>query len=344
MGKQKTGKSIQGPGFAAGVQPAVGQLGEFFNAVGTQPSPFYSDLQRMYSQTLGTNSFQLPDYLTKTLESAATTGMPSLTPLEQTEFYKAIAPTLPGMIERVKGATKENFGAQGALRSSAYSEAAGKGITKGLSDQLMQVAQQAYALEKAAKDRQMQAIPQALQASLAPYIAAQVAGKGAQAISGAEYPFLNAMLQFAQSGAGQYGKSSRYITGMQQAAGLMTGIGNLLGGVTGGKGCCWTFIQGEGEITECVRKYRDEHFGKWSDVGIGYRWLSFKLVPLMKRFKIIQLLVKTILTSPLSTYAEFHYHKNSYGFLFKPLASFWIGVWRGIGKLITYRDTKVIAI
>ena len=99
MGKTKTGRSGQGPGFAPQVQPTVGQLGGFFNTMGTQPSPFYSDLQRMYSQTLGTESFALPDYLTKGIESAATTGMPSLTPLQETEFYKAIAPTLPAASE-----------------------------------------------------------------------------------------------------------------------------------------------------------------------------------------------------------------------------------------------------
>jgi len=324
MGKQKTGKSVQSPGFAPQVQPAVGQLGELFKSVGTQPSPFYSDLQRMYSQTLGTGSFALPDYLTKGIESAATTGMPSLTPLQETEFYKAIAPTLPGLVERVKGATKENFGAQGALRSSAYSEAAGKGITKGLSDQLMQVAQQAYALEEAAKGRQMQAIPQALQAFLAPYIAAQVAGKGAQAISGAEYPLLNAMLQFIQAGAGQTGMSKQW----QPNFGL---------------NCCWTFIEGEGEITQRVREYRDKHFGKWSNVGFGYRWLSFKLVPLMRRSKLFKCLVRFLLTQPLTKYAEWKYGDNSYGFLFKPLAFFWIGVWKNLGRYITYRDSKILA-
>jgi len=327
MGKQKTGKSVQGPGFAAGVQPAVGQLGEFFKAVGTQPSPFYSDLQRMYSQTLGTNSFQLPDYLTKTLESAATTGMPSLTPLQETEFYKAIAPTLPGLVERVKGATKENFGAQGALRSSAYSEAAGKGITKGLSDQLMQVAQQAYNLEEAAKDRQMQAIPQALQAFLAPYTAATVGGKAAQAISASEYPLLNAMLSFIQSGAGQYGKSSQYITGMQQAAGLMGGMGSLAGGVAGSKGCCFIFIEGEGSITDAVRQVRDKLFPPDSYVAKGYIKMAKWLVPMMKKSKLIKSIVRMFMTKPISKFCE----SNNLALI--PICVFWSITWELYGRV-----------
>jgi hypothetical protein len=327
MGKTKTGSSHQAPGFASEVQPAVAQLGELFRTQGTQASPFYSDLARMFQSTVGSQQgFQLPDYITNTLQSAAETGLPSTTtPFQETGYYQALAPTFAQTIQDVLGATKEQFGAQGALRSSAYSEAAGKGVMSALSDKIMQAAQQAYSLEEAAKGRQMEGATQGLQAYLTPYTAATQAGQAATGIDASQYPLLAAMLSFAGLGAGQLGKSSQY----QPNFGL---------------DCCWTFIEGEGSITRCVREYRDKHFGKWSDVGLGYRWLSFKLmVPWMRRAKLFKKLVRLILTQPLTKYAEWDCGENSWGWAMKPLALLWISIWRLIGRYLTYMDSKIIA-
>ncbi len=323
MGKTKTGTARQTPGFAEEVQPVTDILTSLFQGQGAQKSPFYSDLQRMYQNTLGTQSFALPDYVTKTLESAATTGMPSNTPLAQTEFYKAVQPTFQNVIQgQVLPALKESFGAQGALRTGAYEEAAGKGVTSAIGDLIMNAAQQAYGLEEAAKNRQMTGAQAGITAAQAPYGTAAQAGTAATGIEASQYPLLAAMLSYAGLGAGQQGVSTQYTPNFS---------------------CCWTFLQGEGKITECVRRYRDEHFGKWSNVGLGYRWLSYKIVPLMKRFKTIQLLVKHLMTTPLSKYAEFCYKKNKYGFIFKPLVTTWECIWSGLGKLVVYRDSKIIA-
>src|SRR4030067_3172604 len=135
MGKTQTGKSYQVPSYAASVQPAAEQLGSFFGQQGTEVSPFYNALSSMFQNTLGNmgNMFQLPDYITNTLESAAQTGLPSLTPLEQTPWYKAVQPTFESVInEQILPSLKESFGAQGALRTSDYATAAGKGVTQGI--------------------------------------------------------------------------------------------------------------------------------------------------------------------------------------------------------------------
>lgn len=97
--------------------------------------------------------------------------------------------------------------------------------------------------------------------------------------------------------------------------------------------CCFIFIQGEGELTQIVRNYRNLHYGNTSFVAFGYKWMANWLVPLMKKNIIVQKFIKYFMTTPLSKYAEWYFNKNNYGWIFWPF-KIWVTTWRTIGFLI----------
>ena len=82
------------------------------------------------------------------------------------------------------------------------------------------------------------------------------------------------------------------------------------------KECCFIFIQGESELTQFVRNYRDSHYGNDSMVANGYRWMAGWIVPLMKKYSFIQYGIKYSMTSPLSRYVEWYYKNNNYGWIY----------------------------
>ena len=317
MGKTQTGKSYQVPSYAASVQPAAEQLGSFFGQQGTEVSPFYNALSSMFQNTLGNmgNMFQLPDYITNTLESAAQTGLPSLTPLEQTPWYKAVQPTFESVInEQILPSLKESFGAQGALRTSDYATAAGKGVTQGIGSLITQAAQQAYALEEAAKARQLQGATTGIQAAAAPLTMATQGAQAGAGIDASKYPLLAAMLSYLQTGAGQAGQASQYQPNF-------------------GMNCCFIFNEGEGEITDAVREYRDEHYGHNGWVAKGYKMMAKELVPFMKEFNWIRQSIRYLMTKPLTRVARNYYNLDPSGWVFKPLAWFWTLIWSGSARV-----------
>jgi len=97
--------------------------------------------------------------------------------------------------------------------------------------------------------------------------------------------------------------------------------------------CCFIFIEGEGELTEIVRRYRDEHYLN-SFVSVGYKKMASWLVPLMKKYKLIKLMVKYTMTRPLTHYAEWYYGLNKYGWLCTPHKLFWTKLWDFYGQMI----------
>jgi len=333
MGKQKTSKSVQAPGFAAEARPLAGQTAEFLSQRGFEESPFYSDLSRMYSQTLGSmgDRFELPPWITQTLEQAATTGLKTMTPLEETPYYQAVMPEYQRRIsEDVLPQFRESFGQMGGLRSSDYATSASRGASQAMGDMVMQAAMQAYQAEEAAKNRQLQGAMGGLQATGVPYDIMLKSIAGAAGLSQEELPYLNEVLQFLGLAAGQLGRATGYVSGGQQA------------GQSAGSICCFIFIEGGGELTQVVREYRDEHFGHDSYVADGYRAMAKILVPIMKRSNLAKNLVKYLMTKPLTKVAENYYELNSWGWIFKPLAHFWTGVWSLIGRTLPVKKLETI--
>lgn len=104
--------------------------------------------------------------------------------------------------------------------------------------------------------------------------------------------------------------------------------------------CCFIFIQGEGLLTQYARNYRDTYYGNLGTVAEGYRWMAKWLVPLMKKYTLIQNSVKYLMTTPLSRFFEWHYKVNKYGFIFWPF-KLWIMIWRMIGVILKTKNIKI---
>ena len=105
-------------------------------------------------------------------------------------------------------------------------------------------------------------------------------------------------------------------------------------GVPGLPQCCFIFIQGEGELTQIVRQYRDDHYRSETDpISAGYKWMARWLVPLMQRLSIIQEVVRVTMTQPLTEYARWFYGKRSFtlaGWMSKLV---WPTLWKVIGRI-----------
>ena len=117
----------------------------------------------------------------------------------------------------------------------------------------------------------------------------------------------------------------------------MSGAGSGLGSyASAGGGCCFIFIQGEGELTEDVRIARDYLVQNYKDglqVALGYCVMAKHIVPLMKKYRPIQFLVRFFMTKPMTIFARWLGWKNRLGFVFLPVAMFWLVTWSVIGGI-----------
>jgi len=99
----------------------------------------------------------------------------------------------------------------------------------------------------------------------------------------------------------------------------------------GAQGCCFNFLEAEGEIYRTVRQYRDEHYSKTSNVAKGYIRSANIFVPLMRKHEIFKQILRLAMTKPLKSYANWYYKQNRYGFIFWPIAKGWVNYWRLLG-------------
>ena len=136
------------------------------------------------------------------------------------------------------------------------------------------------------------------------------------------------------------------IPGMQttNARGKTSGVGMNAGGNVGGGGggCCFIFIASHGYLHPIVRLYRDTHMTTRN--RRGYCWLSDRLVPMMQRSKLIRLLVKHTMVSPMTYYGKYYYGLNKLGALFAPLTKAWLIIFTILGLRAPYtrRGTKEV--
>lgn len=97
-------------------------------------------------------------------------------------------------------------------------------------------------------------------------------------------------------------------------------------------GCCFIFIAGEGQLTQIVRRFRDEHY-LGTLVDPGYRWMAHLLVPLMQRSTLIKNIVRRLMTQPLTEYARWWYGKRSFSFGGWIAKQIWPTLWKVIGRV-----------
>lgn len=100
-----------------------------------------------------------------------------------------------------------------------------------------------------------------------------------------------------------------------------------------GSACCFIFLEaryGNGTMDSVVRKFRDELMTPRN--RRGYYKLSEVLVPLMRKYPSVKWLVRTFMTSPMVAAGNNLYGKNKWGWIFKPVAHFWIGLFDFLGQ------------
>jgi hypothetical protein len=67
----------------------------------------------------------------------------------------------------------------------------------------------------------------------------------------------------------------------------------------------WTHFDGEhGITTEIMRKFRDERYGKGSLVDIGYKAIGKYVLPLLKKYKLVQKIIWSAVYIPLTNYGS----------------------------------------
>ncbi len=314
FGNTETGSSQQAPSYSDIIAPLAGQAAGFLGSEGTKESPFYSDLARMFSEVMKKSSgkFELPSYITDTLQNAVTTGLPSGgTPLEETEYYKGTYPAMKRSIyEDIIPGVAERYGAGGGLRTSDYTKAAVGAGGKAMSDYTLNAAAQAYGMEEAAKQRQLTALPTAISAAESeanlPVDLLIKLITGAGGIESQQYPNLASMLSLIGMGSGQTGTST------QQQPNFS---------------CCFIMLEA-GDLTERVREVRDQLFSPNSNVARGYKRMAKWLVPKMRGNTMVKRAIKFLMTSPLAKFAKLYKEGDSRAILFLPICYFWVAVWR----------------
>jgi hypothetical protein len=94
--------------------------------------------------------------------------------------------------------------------------------------------------------------------------------------------------------------------------------------------CCWLFRAKYGrEIPLAVRLSRDAHYTPARRAG--YRIMSKAVVPLMK-YRAVRALLDVILFAPLTAHARWLCGENRYGWMFTPVAYFWLATWSALGS------------
>ena len=97
-------------------------------------------------------------------------------------------------------------------------------------------------------------------------------------------------------------------------------------------GCCFIFLEaryGNGSMDKVVRRFRDENVSLQNQRG--YYKLSEVLVPLMRKYKVVKLATRLLMTDPMVAYGKAYYGGNKLGYIFKPVVSFWLGMFNFLG-------------
>jgi len=101
--------------------------------------------------------------------------------------------------------------------------------------------------------------------------------------------------------------------------------------------CCFIMLEaryGDGTMDKVVRRYRDEKMTERN--RRGYYKVSEVLVPLMRKSKAAKWIVAKTFADPLVCYGKWYYGENKYGWIFKPVERFWMGVFDTVGGEVQF--------
>ncbi|MDB2657610.1 hypothetical protein N9Y60_06070, partial [Crocinitomicaceae bacterium] len=115
--------------------------------------------------------------------------------------------------------------------------------------------------------------------------------------------------------------------------------GGVIGGLVGvfAAICCFIMLEaryGDGTMDKVVRRYRDEKMTERN--RRGYYKVSEVLVPLMRKSKAAKWIVAKTFADPLVCYGKWYYGENKYGWIFKPVERFWMGVFDTVGGEVQF--------
>lgn len=120
------------------------------------------------------------------------------------------------------------------------------------------------------------------------------------------------------------------------ATAVASGVGGALVGVLAAI-CCFIMLEaryGDGTMDKVVRRYRDEKMTERN--RRGYYKVSEVLVPLMRKSKAAKWIVAKTFADPLVCYGKWYYGENKYGWIFKPVERFWMGVFDTVGGEVQF--------
>lgn len=134
---------------------------------------------------------------------------------------------------------------------------------------------------------------------------------------------------------------------MNAGGGVMGGgnsgnTGSTTTAAAGKSKCCFIFIASHGYLHPVVRRYRNNHTTLRN--RRGYCWLADRLVPLMKKYKAIKILINFLMIKPMTSYGKYYYGYNKHGWIFAGLTKGWLLTYSILGMRPPYqrKGTKEI--
>jgi hypothetical protein len=101
--------------------------------------------------------------------------------------------------------------------------------------------------------------------------------------------------------------------------------------------CCFIMLEaryGNGTMDKVVRRYRDEKMTERN--RRGYYKVAEVLVPMMRKSKAAKWIVAKTFADPLVCYGKWYYGENKYGWVFKPVEKFWMGLFDTVGGEVQF--------
>jgi len=114
-------------------------------------------------------------------------------------------------------------------------------------------------------------------------------------------------------------------------ANSISGIGNTVTSQVGNL-CCFIFLESyNGKLPDSTRMCRDLFYRQNPDAVRGYKKMAKVLVPLMRKYPVIKMLVNRYMVKPITNYGEYLFARRPYNEKERQCFEFWMNVWKFVG-------------